>query len=109
MNWNQLNKISQLDQIDEESKTQPVLILKHSTRWSISAASLNRLERNWSDETPLKPYFLDLLNFREISDEIEKRYKVAHESPQILVIKDAKCVFVQAHMEINLKEINAHV
>ncbi|MBI2721031.1 MAG: bacillithiol system redox-active protein YtxJ [Bacteroidetes bacterium] len=106
MNWNKLTDIKQLDQIDAESKEQKILILKHSTRCSISAASLNRLERKWKEDNAkqLKPYFLDLLNHRDISDAIAARYKVEHHSPQTLVISDGKCIFTQSHSEITLQD-----
>ena len=108
MKWNDISSKSQLDQIDLESKEQPVMILKHSTRCSISIVSLSRIERNWRDNEPLKPYFLDLLSHRDISEAIAKRYNIPHESPQVLLIKDQKCIFSQSHMEINLKEITEH-
>lgn len=106
MKWNQLTNAKQLDQIDEESKDQKILILKHSTRCSISAASLNRLERKWNEDNSkqVKPYFLDLLNHRDISDAIAERYKVEHHSPQTLVIFKGKCVFSQSHSEITLQD-----
>ena len=108
MNWNNITSEQQLDQIDAESKEKTIMILKHSTRCSISAASLSRIERNWKEDGPIKPYFLDILNHRQLSETIATRYSVPHESPQVLVIKDAKCVFSQSHIEINLKEISEH-
>lgn len=107
MNWNQLTDISQLNTIDEESKTQKVMILKHSTRCSISDAALGRMERKWKDENAavVKPYYLDLLEHRDISNAIAERYSVYHESPQALIISDGKCVFSQTHMSIDVNEI----
>ncbi|MGZ3862379.1 MAG: bacillithiol system redox-active protein YtxJ [Bacteroidia bacterium] len=107
MNWNKLEDISQLAVIDEESKKGKVLIFKDSTRCSISVASLNRIERNWkeSDSLKLKPYYLDLLNHRDISNEIATRFKVAHESPQVLVIENGKCIYHISHSAINYNEI----
>lgn len=93
--------------IDEESKSGRVLILKHSTRCSISNTALNRLERSWQEENAakLKPYFLDLLNHRDVSDAIAKKYNIEHQSPQILIIENGKCIFTQTHSEIRLDEI----
>ncbi|MBA3665681.1 MAG: bacillithiol system redox-active protein YtxJ [Bacteroidetes bacterium] len=107
MKWNELTSIAQLDQIDEESKNGKVMILKHSTRCSISNTALNRLERNWKEgnEAIINPYYLDLLNHRDISNAIAERYKVEHQSPQILVIVNGKCTFSQTHSEIRLEEI----
>lgn len=106
MDWNQLTDIKQLDLIDEESKSQKIMILKHSTRCSISSTALNRLERKWNPDnsSQLKPYYLDLLNHRDISNEIARRYNVEHESPQILIISNGKCIFSQTHSEITLED-----
>ena len=107
MNWHYLTDITQLDKIDEESKNGKILILKHSTRCSISNIALNRLERDWKEEhsEKLKPYYLDLLNYREISNAVAARYGVIHESPQILLISNGKYIFCQTHSDIRLAEI----
>lgn len=107
MNWNQLNNIEQLDTIDEESKHKKIMILKHSTRCSISDAALARLNRKWKDgnDAIVKPYYLDLLAHRNISNAIAERYQVYHESPQALIISQGKCVFSQTHMSIDLDEL----
>jgi len=107
MNWNQLITIDQLDTIDQESKTLPVMLFKHSTRCSISDAALGRFERKWKDEnsTLIKPYYLDLIAHRDISNAIAVRYDVMHESPQALVILNGKCIFSQTHMSISVDEI----
>lgn len=111
MNWNQLTTIDQLNKIDELSITKPVLILKHSTGCSISITALNRLERNWKEEdrTFIEPYYLDLLAHRNVSNEIAQHYNVYHESPQVLLIKQGKCVYSETHMGINLAEIMSHL
>ena len=103
MKWNALTQAEQLLTLDEESKKEKVFIFKHSTRCNISSAALNRIERKWgeNDSSLIKPYFLDLLTYRKISNEIAERYNVAHESPQLLVIENGKCTFVDAHFDIS--------
>ncbi len=102
MNWNLLESPDQLDLIDKESEHHPVLILKHSTRCSISTMALARLERSWqeADAGQLKPYYLDLLRYRSVSNEIAGRYHVQHESPQVLIIKNGRCSYSASHSEI---------
>jgi bacillithiol system protein YtxJ len=107
MNWNQLSDISQLETIKEESFKQPVLILKHSTTCSISGTALNRLERNWKQEKvgDLKPYYLDLLRNRNISNEIASIFDIEHQSPQVLLIKDGVCIYSATHFDISFAEL----
>ena len=111
MKWNELNDLSQLGIIDRESTSQKVMIFKHSTRCSISDAAFGRVERKWNDgnDEKLKPYYLDLLAHRDISNAIAERYGVMHESPQVLIISDGKCIFSQTHMEINVEDMMSAV
>lgn len=107
MNWNELETMDQLATIDTESATRPVLIFKHSTRCNISATSLARLERSWKNDTPIKPYYLDLIAHRDISNEIAFRYGVDHQSPQALLIRNGKCVYHESHMNISIEDMLA--
>ena len=102
MNWNQLTATEQLTEIDKNSNELPQFILKHSTRCSISAMALNRIESKWKDEDMLKltPYYLDLLNYRVVSTAIASHYGVEHQSPQVLVIFKGKCVYSATHSDI---------
>jgi bacillithiol system protein YtxJ len=111
MNWNQLIEVEQLETIKEESYNYPVLILKHSTTCSISGTALNRLERNWKQEKvgELKPYYLDLLRYRPISNEIANLFKVEHQSPQVLIIQNGECVYNASHFDISFAELEGAV
>ncbi len=103
-NWKALTDINQLELVDELSKTQSVVLFKHSTSCGISAGAKSRLEVDW-DALPEDTvfYYLDLLRHRDISNAIADRYSIRHESPQILVIKNGKTVFHASHHRINTK------
>jgi bacillithiol system protein YtxJ len=109
MNWNKLTDISELDKINILSKEQKVLLFKHSKRCSISSAALDRVERNWKEEDSekLDPYYLDLLNHRDISNAIAEIYGIEHQSPQVLVIKDGKCIYTETHYGISYEDLMA--
>jgi bacillithiol system protein YtxJ len=104
MNWIDLNSMQQLADIKELSKTRPQIIFKHSTRCSISSMAKSRLERNEQPESG-DFYFLDLLKHRSISNQIAEDFAVAHESPQILLIKNTECVYEESHSGIQMDEI----
>ncbi len=107
MKWLELKEAGQLETIKAESHQQPVLIFKHSTRCSISRAVLDRLERHWSnaDVSDVKPYFLDLLTYRPLSNQIALDFDVEHESPQAIIIYRGNPVYVQSHFGIDLAAI----
>jgi bacillithiol system protein YtxJ len=107
MKWNELNTVSQLEQIREESKENPVVIFKHSTRCSTSRMVLDRLERNWKSEElgNVKAYYLDLISYREVSNQIAEQFEIEHESPQLLIIADGKAVYDRSHLSIDYNQI----
>lgn len=108
--WNGLTKLKQLDTIAEESDAVPVIIFKHSTRCSISRMALKFFEREYTfAEKDVKPYFLDLLAHRDISDEIASRFNVTHQSPQLIVIKNNKAVYHTSHHDINVGNLTANL
>lgn len=105
MIWQKLTDVSQLDQLTQESHDLPVGIFKHSTRCSISATALDRLERSWPGTDALKMYYLDLLAHRDISNAIVEKYGVQHESPQFILLKNGSAVYHESHYGINAADI----
>jgi bacillithiol system protein YtxJ len=108
MNWISLTDANQLQEIKEKSKEKPQVIFKHSTRCSISSMAKGRLERA-SAPQEADFYYLDLIGYRSISNKVAEEFNVYHESPQILVIKDGKCVYDESHASISMDEIKDQV
>jgi len=103
MNWTQLESPEQLNQIKQQQGYS--LIFKHSTRCSISMMAKRRFELDWGDlpaDMPL--YFLDLIRYRDISNQVAQIFQVHHESPQLLLIKDGECILDQSHGSISVEE-----
>lgn len=71
--------------------------------------ALDRLQRSWSEEEMknLKPYYLDLISYRDISNHIAQEFGVDHQSPQVIVIKNGEAVYDNSHMGINYEELKA--
>jgi bacillithiol system protein YtxJ len=111
MNWIHLTSVAQLDELVAASETSTVLILKHSNRCNICHVVLDRVERNWKehDGEKLIPYFLDVIRHRDVSNAIEARFGVRHESPQVLLVKNGKCIYSATHSEINYADIMEEV
>lgn len=107
MHWIHLTDDEQLKQIISKSQIKPQVIFKHSTRCSISAVALQRLQKI-SQPSDIDFYFLDLLSYRSLSNRVAEHFKVPHESPQVLVIKDGKCVYDESHMGISMNDIVEH-
>lgn len=104
MNWYSLENESDLNRIQEKSFETPQVIFKHSTRCSISAMAKGRLDAAVKVEG-LEFHYLDLIRFRDLSNEIAARFHVHHESPQTLLIKNGECILDQSHWEIRYEEL----
>lgn len=111
MNWQKLTSADQIQEIKQQSLEKPVLIFKHSTRCSISSMSLDRLLRKWKsgDEEKVLPYFLDLIEHRDISDLVAQEFSVYHQSPQVLLIHEGKVVYNDSHFGISYAGIMSKV
>ncbi len=109
LNWIPLATERQLDELVQLSFTEgvdAVAIFKHSTRCSISSMVKNRLERVWNVGTKNIPvYYLDLIAFRSLSNEIANRFGIEHESPQLLFIQKGKVVSHASHSAIEAEMI----
>lgn len=108
INWKPLEEGRQLDEIIELSKTTPCLIYKHSTRCAISSMAKYRLEDSWNfREDELIPFYLDLLQHRQLSNAVADVFQVYHESPQVLLIRDGVCTYDASHLDISVEELRS--
>ncbi|TNF08335.1 MAG: DUF2847 family protein, partial [Bacillota bacterium] len=53
-------------------------------------------------------YFLDLLNHRDVSNEIANRFQVVHQSPQLILIKNGVAVYNASHSEIQAEVLEKY-
>lgn len=103
MGWVKLENLQQLQDI--KSNAGYSVIFKHSTRCSISMMAKKRVDMDLDDlPVTVKPYFLDLIAHRDVSNQIAELFQVHHESPQLLLIKDGECILDQSHGEISIEE-----
>ena len=98
--WIPLTDLGQLNEIINKSTETPVAIFKHCTRCSVSRMALKQFESEFNLTSKVTPYFLDLLEHRDISNEIVIRFGVVHQSPQLILIKDGKAVYNASHSDI---------
>lgn len=99
--WILLTSLDQLQEISEKSKGKTQLIFKHSTRCVISRMVINQFIENYNLETNADLYYLDLLSYRDISNEVGYKFNVIHQSPQLLIIKNDIVAKHASHGAIN--------
>lgn len=96
INWIQLTSEDQLETLSKTS-----VLFKHSTRCGISSSVIKRFEKQHADlNDKVDFYYLDLLNFRDISGVIAEKFQVIHQSPQVVVVKNNKLVAHGSHYDI---------
>jgi bacillithiol system protein YtxJ len=108
--WRMLASLDQLDQLEKESHSLPVIIFKYSARCGTNRMVLKLFEKQYSlSDDKMRFYFLDLLQYREVSGEIATRFKVQHESPQLLIIKNRSVVYHNSHQGIAAVQLEKYL
>lgn len=104
--WKKLESVKELDAIVEKSFDQKVLIFKHSTRCFISKTVLKSFEKQMQDsDKDYSYYYLDLIANRDVSNEIENRFDITHQSPQLIALENGKSFYNASHQSIDLDKI----
>ena len=113
MNWKPITSVDQISSLIQESNSDSnvgVLILKHSTRCSVSFFAKKNLESSWNISADKLPtYYLDLIKYRDVSDQIAEIFEVRHESPQLLLINKGGCSYSAAHAEISSEAVERKI
>lgn len=109
ISWSILEHIDQLDMIIQNSWEKPVLIFKHSTRCIISKSALRSFENKFDLEDKMTLYYLDLLQYRNISNEIAEVFGITHQSPQILLIKNGIVIYHESHEGIDAEVLKEFI
>lgn len=109
VNWIPFTSLNQLEEIKEVSKNETVLIFKHSTRCGISRMVIKQFEKLFDESLKdLKVYYLDLLNYRELSNQVGYTFQVLHQSPQLLIVKNGVVVEHASHYDIATVNLKVH-
>ncbi|MFD1613885.1 bacillithiol system redox-active protein YtxJ [Gelatiniphilus marinus] len=108
--WIPLNELPQLDLIKTKSNSKTQVIFKHSTRCGISRMVMKQFVALYKiAEKDMDLYYLDLLNYLGVSNEIADKFQVIHESPQLIVIKNGVVVLHASHGAINDVDLSRFV
>ena len=108
--WIDLVDMAQLNEIKKASEVKLQVIFKHSTRCGISRSVLRRFVEDFDltlDSVDL--FYLDLLNYRDLSNEVGVQFQVIHQSPQLLIIKDGVSIHHASHYDIDATVIEEMV
>ena len=107
--WQALTDVNQLNEIEKRSKTKTQVIFKHSTTCGISRMAMKQFVSVYELDANLDLYYLDLLSYREVSNETGYKFQVIHQSPQLLVIKNGNAIAHASHGGISELDLERFV
>ena len=97
----EIDSQERLEQFLTESSSAAVLF-KHSNTCGVSSRAYNEMAK-----LKERVGLITVQKARVVSDEIEKRWNVAHETPQVLIILDGKLVWDASHFLIKVNAVEA--
>jgi bacillithiol system protein YtxJ len=101
----ELHREQDLEQFIERSHKDPVVIFKHSTQCSRSAAAYEEFQ-TFVAENPKTPCgTVMVIEDRELSSVLENRLGIRHESPQAIVILNGSPVWHASHFAITARAL----
>jgi bacillithiol system protein YtxJ len=96
--------LNALEDLTTRSNEAPVVIFKHSTTCSISAAAYSEMTRVAGDVA-----LVEVQSARDVSGAIETRTGVEHASPQVIVLRNGKPVWHASHWRISAEAVDEAV
>ena len=99
-----ITDVESFEELASLSQKAPVVVFKHSTACPISAAAYSEMSR-FDGEVAL----VEVQRAGRLSKEIAQRTGVAHESPQVLVLRKGKVVWDASHWNVNAAAVQEAV
>lgn len=92
--------IKEFEELADRSKERPVVIFKHSLTCPISSTAYDQMAK-FAGEVAL----VEVQRARALSNEIENRLGVNHESPQVIVLSKGQVVWNASHFSITANAV----
>ena len=100
--FTEIKDIESLTQFLAASNGAPAIIFKHSNMCGISARAYTQMT---GFGQPVGIVIVQ--NARAVSDEIERRSGVAHETPQLLIFRNGEVIWTASHGQIRGEAVEA--
>jgi bacillithiol system protein YtxJ len=105
----ELHQERDLEQLLERSHTEPVVIFKHSTQCSRSAAAWEEFQSFVEDHPGTTCATILVIEDRPLSDALEDRFGIRHESPQAILVSNGKPVWHANHFKVTAQALEEAV
>src|SRR3954463_225901 len=104
LGFSPVTELGRLDELFASSSESPVVIFKHSSTCPISAGAFQEM-----NGVSVPVHLVVVQTSREVSDSIESRTGVRHESPQVIVLRNGSPVWSASHWEITASAVKSAV
>jgi bacillithiol system protein YtxJ len=101
----ELHEEQDLQPLLEQSEKKPVVFFKHSTQCGRSAAAHDEVERFALRHPEVPCGMVLVIEDQELSDSMEERFGIRHESPQAIVVSRGKAVWHASHLRVTAKAL----
>jgi len=101
----ELHHKKDLEQFLERSQRDPVVIFKHSTQCSRSAAAYEEFQAFVNENPGVPCGTVMVIEDRDLSDDLEDRFGIRHESPQAIVIAGGSPVWHASHWAVTAQAL----
>lgn len=104
--WNVLTDKDQVEKVLESSHQKTQLVYKHSHTCGICHAAKEQIESVFTEiEKQADMSFVNVKKSQPVSNALAEQLGVRHESPQVLIINQGKCVWHKSHWSIKAGDI----
>jgi len=93
--FKRVTDVETLDAMIESSGERPLVIFKHSLTCSVSSAAYEQMAQYEGGVA-----LIEIQNARDLSSTIASRFGVAHESPQVIVLRQGQAFWNASHFKI---------
>ena len=100
--FNAVRDAGALEELFARSNEGPVLIFKHSNSCPISAQAYRQMKQYKGDVS-----IIVVQQARDVSQAVEQRTGVRHESPQALVLRGGQVVWTASHFDITAAAVES--
>jgi len=104
-----LHELQDATALDEVLGSERAILYKHSTRCQVSAVVIDEVLRFGEAHPDWTTYVLKVIEQRQLSDAVAERLGVSHESPQVFVIRQGRCVWHASHHFITAQALSQQV
>jgi bacillithiol system protein YtxJ len=98
----EIHDVAALDSFLAQATDGPAILFKHSNSCGISSSAYREMSKL---KHPVGMIIVQ--RARQVSDEIERRFGLSHETPQVLIVRDNKLLWHASHSQVRAHAVEA--